>query len=415
MQPAEPTPAGDPVAPTGEPARTGELASPVAVIHDGDLDHNISAMAAWCAQQSVQLAPHGKTTMAPQIFRRQLDAGAWGLTVASAAQARVAVAAGARRVLLANEVVDPVSVAVLTGLLRDHPGLAVWVYIDSPDGALLLDTACRTTGLADDPGVSARLSVLLELGEAGLRAGLRTDAEALDLARFTAARTGLRLAGAAGFEGVLGSDGAAGDAVARFCRRLVAVTGQLARVGLLTVTAQQPAVVSAGGSTYYDVVARELGHVHDVVGPSRPVEVVLRSGCYVTHDHGLYARSAPAARGASGPELRPALQVWARVLSRPEPTRAVLDAGRRDLSYDAELPVPLWIGQTPARRRPLRATVEALSDQHTWLGLGPDTSVAVGEWVGLGISHPCSTFDRWRELLLVDDDASILGTVETCF
>ena len=402
MQPAEPAPIGD-------------MASPVAVIHDGDLDHNITAMAAWCAQQSVQLAPHGKTTMAPQIFRRQLAAGAWGLTVASAVQARVAVVAGARRVLLANEVVDPVSVAVLAGLLRDHPELAVWVYIDSPDGALLLDTACRTTGLAGDPGVSARLSVLLELGEAGLRAGLRTDAEALDLARFTATRTGLRLAGTAGFEGVLGSDGAAEDAVARFCRRLVSVTGQLAREGLLTVTAQQPAVVSAGGSTYYDVVARELGHVHDVVGPGQPVEVVLRSGCYVTHDHGLYARSAPAARGGSGPALRPALQVWARVLSRPEPTRAVLDAGRRDLSYDAELPVPLWIGQTPAHRRPLRATVEALSDQHTWLGLGPDTSVAVGEWVGLGISHPCSTFDRWRELLLVDDDASILGTVETCF
>jgi len=396
-------------------ARPEDLASPVAVIHEGDLGHNISAMAGWCAERSVHLAPHGKTTLAPEIFRRQLEAGAWGLTVASASQAQVAVAAGARRVLLANEVVDPVSVAVLAGLLRDHPDLAVWVYIDSTDGARLLDTACHATGLAGDPAAAARLSVLLELGEAGLRAGVRTDVEALDLARFTAARTGLRLAGAAGFEGVLGSDGAAGAAVARFCRRLVSVTGQLAREGLLAATAQQPAIVSAGGSTYYDVVAHELSGVHEVAGTDHPVEVVLRSGCYVTHDHGLYARSAPAARGGSGPALRPALQVWARVLSRPEPTRAVLDAGRRHLSYDAGLPVPLWIGGTPARRRPLRATVEALSDQHTWLDLGPDTSVAVGEWVGLGISHPCSTFDRWRELLLVDDDASILGTVATCF
>ncbi len=395
----------------------GQWSSPVAVVSEGDLRHNIAAMAGWCAERGVRLAPHGKTTMAPAIFRRQLAAGAWGLTVASTVQARVAVAAGARRVLLANEVVDPVSVAVLAGLLREHPDLATWVYVDGTAGALLLDTACRTTGLADDPDVEGRLSVLLELGEPGLRAGVRSDPEALRLARFLVDRTGLRLAGVAGFEGVLGSAGEAPEAVAEFCRRIVSVTARLAREGLLAqgTGRRHPTIVSAGGSTYHDVVAQELSRVHELPELSGRVEVVLRSGCYVTHDHGIYARSGPAARGGDGPALRPALQVWARVLSRPEPTRAVLDAGRRDLSFDAGMPVLLWVGPTPARRRVVAASVVSLSDQHTWLELAPDTALAVGEWAGLGISHPCSTFDRWRELLLIDDDGGIVDHLETRF
>ena len=84
----------------------GEFPLPVLTLRREAVNHNISTMAAWCVEQNVLLAPHGKTTLAPELFRRQLDAGAWGLTVFCARQAELAIGAGAKRVIVASEVVD---------------------------------------------------------------------------------------------------------------------------------------------------------------------------------------------------------------------------------------------------------------------------------------------------------------------
>ena len=67
------------------------------------------------------------------------------------------------------------------------------------------------------------------------------------------------------------------------------------------------------------------------------MRTIIRSGCYLTHDDGLYARTSPLA-GDRG--LLPALQVWAQVVSRPEPDLALLTMGRRDVSFDQDIPVP---------------------------------------------------------------------------
>jgi D-serine deaminase-like pyridoxal phosphate-dependent protein len=96
-------------------------------------------------------------------------------------------------------------------------------------------------------------------------------------------------------------------------------------------------LVSAGGSSYFDRVVAQLG-------PDRfsfPVQTILRSGCYLTHDHGIYRRTSPFdGRGSpTGPRLRPAFELLASVLSRPEPTLAIVGFGRRDVPIDDRLPV----------------------------------------------------------------------------
>src|SRR5690606_17276548 len=145
-------------------------------------------------------------------------------------------------------------------------------------------------------------------------------------------------------------------------------------------------IVTAGGSAHFDRVAAVLGPLSD------RAEVVLRSGSYVVHDHGFYARLTPTARGGDGPSLLPALTARARVLSRPEPGRAILDVGRRDVPFDQDLPLPLGVEG---------ARCSQISDQHLFV-TGEVASLGVGDVVELGLSHPCTAFDKWKLIPVVD-------------
>jgi D-serine deaminase-like pyridoxal phosphate-dependent protein len=142
---------------------------------------------------------------------------------------------------------------------------------------------------------------------------------------------------------------------------------------------------------------------------------VLRSGCYLVHDHGMYAHGTPAADGVpDAPRFAAALHVWARVVSTPEPALALVDAGRRDLSHDAGLPVPLERIRDGDRLPLAGAVVDALSDQHAFVR-HPGLDLRPGDLVRLGISHPCTTLDRHRALYLVDGDDRVVGVTRTNF
>ncbi|MQA01188.1 MAG: amino acid deaminase [Streptosporangiales bacterium] len=390
----------------------GTVASPFAVLRERALVGNIAAMQDWCRRHGAELAPHGKTTMAPDIFARQLTAGAWGLTAASPAQARVALAAGARRVLIANQVTDVAGIRWLGATLARDYDLGLWCYVDSVDGVALLDR-----GLRGQLPVGTRLNVLLEVGVDGGRTGVRDEETAIRVARAVTESSWLRLSGVAGYEGVAASRAAKGAescAVIDFCRRMHAVAVDLVQAGLVQPEPDRPLLVTAGGSAYFDDVAAVLVDDDSLTGV--PKTVVLRSGAYVTHDEGLYARTTAVARGGDGPELTPAFEVWGRVLSRPEPTRAVVDVGRRDAPYDQDLPAPRW--RKPAAGGPssdLQGVGAHLNDQHCFIDLPADEPLAVGEWVGFAISHPCTAFDKWNLVLLLDDSGHVIQELPTRF
>ncbi|HEY6296512.1 MAG TPA: alanine racemase, partial [Streptosporangiaceae bacterium] len=227
-----------------------------------------------------------------------------------------------------------------------------------------------------------------------------------------------RVAGVAGYEGSLGPPWQPEtlEAVAGFCRRLRGLADALAAtIGGGAGRDGEQLIVTAGGSVYYDIVARELTAPGAV-----PVTVVLRSGCYLTHDHGVYARSSPANRGVAGaPDLRPALELWAQVVSRPEPGLALLGAGRRDVAFDADLPIPLRVLRRDGSRSGVSASdgwqVTDLNDQHAYLHLPEDAALAPGDVVGFGISHPCTTLDKWRVVMVLNDDDRVIDAVHSFF
>jgi D-serine deaminase-like pyridoxal phosphate-dependent protein len=181
-----------------------------------------------------------------------------------------------------------------------------------------------------------------------------------------------------------------------------------------------PVVLTAGGSAYFDEVADVLAPRRDLQGAGgREVEVLLRSGAYITHDDGFYQAISPLAR--TGRPFHAAIHGWATVVSRPEPGLALVDAGRRDLPYDEGLPIPQAIRPFRAATAvPLEgAVVSALNDQHAFVRLPEAAAVEVGDVIRFGLSHPCTTFDKWRALAVVDDalaaEPRVLGLIETTF
>ena len=358
-----------------------EFGTPLLTLDAGALDHNVRAMARWADAAGVALAPHGKTTMAPRLWQRQLDAGAWGITVANLPQLRVARAFGVGRVMLANALLDPAGLAWLSAELDAHPELEFVSWVDSPRSVELMDTALRAAG-ARRP-----VDVCVELGGPHGRTGVRDDGDARALAAAVRAAPALRLAGGAGDEGAFAHDASSESrrAVDSYLRRMADLFGALA------FETDEP-IVTAGGSAFFDQVVDVLGGTGG--------RVVLRSGAYIVHDDGFYRDISPFSRGAGGGvRLRSAMHGWARVVSRPEPALALLDAGKRDLPFDEGLPEPQLVrgeGAQPVAD----ARVTALNDQHAFLA---GASVEVGDVVRLGLSHPCTALDKWTLIPVLDD------------
>jgi len=393
----------------------GETSFPAAVLKTSALHHNLDWMRRFCEQYGATLAPHGKTTMSPQLFGAQLANGAWGITLASATQVQIAHRFGVRRVLLANQLVAPADIRSVLALMHGDPDFEFFALVDSQAGVQRLAQAVAAHGLARP------LPLLVELGLPGKRAGCRSGAEAMAVARAVAAAPGLQLAGIEGYEGLLGSDDHDADveAVGAFVGQLASLVHQADEERLFGGT---QILLSAGGSAYFDLVARGFAGIK---GLSLPVRPVLRSGCYLTSDHGSYLRligELNQREHATADGLRPALEVWSMVQSRPEPTLAILTMGKRDASYDIDLPIPLFSHRpgpgAPAALPPGCAIVK-MNDQHAYLQLPPGdplcAALAVGDLVGCGISHPCTTFDKWPLLLAVDDDYAVHYAVNTFF
>jgi D-serine deaminase-like pyridoxal phosphate-dependent protein len=391
----------------------GTLPLPQAVIKDTALAHNHAWMRDFTSATGVLLAPHGKTTMAPQIFAQQLAAGAWGITVATVQQLALCVGFGIRRVIMANQLVGAHAVAEVIRLREQHPDLEFYFLIDSTAQLQLIEAQARK----QQP--SRRLTALLELGVVGGRTGCRTEEEALALAKAIAASTTVELAGIECYEGLQITGDSARDAA--FVAGLMETVHRVALAcDGARLFAGPSIILSAGGSAAFDIVARELP-----TRLSKPVQTILRSGCYVTHDSGFYARMLENVKVRSGaawqarPGLRPALEVWAQVQSRPEPGLALLTMGKRDASFDLDLPHVQWHFRSGPDTLPQPAPAEwkisAMNDQHAYLRVPVEADLRVGDLIGSGISHPCTTFDKWRALFTVDDGYRVTGAILTFF
>ncbi len=381
---------------------------PFVVLDEEAVEHNLRTMADWCAERGVALAPHGKTTMAPQLFERQLQHGSWGITCANAGHLRIYRAFGVSRILLANQLLDPSGLRWLAAELDADDDFEFVCWVDSVRGVELMTEALR--------GARRKVDVLVELGAEGGRTGVRDTDTALAVAEAAHASPALRLRGSGGYEGALShhTDEKSLRLISSYVDGLRELVFAFNDKGLLDDAGQ--IIVTGGGSAYFDRVADEL--TKDWGGLD--VLPILRSGAYVTHDDGFYRVISPlgeSPRIDGVASFRPALRAWAQVTSKPTDELALLTIGKRDASFDEGMPEPRLIRKGDGPPSALEGhAIQKMNDQHAFLTLPPGSPVEVGDWIALGLSHPCTVFDKWPLIPVVGPDGeTVLDFVRTHF
>jgi D-serine dehydratase len=400
----------------------GDLMFPVLALRDGRMRQNLRVLRDFARHHQVDLAPHGKSTMSPQLYQDQLEVGgAWGITAATVQQCAVVAASGVPNVIVANEIVGRANVAQLAGLKRAYPRTAIYSLVDSRE---VVEQLVRHGGPALAPGT--RFQVLLELGYAGGRTGARTMERALAVLDAVRAHPDvLELAGIECYEGTINLDGADETirAVDHFLEFVLEVLGRARQLDAFKGRAET--LLTAGGSSYFDRVAATFTPARRGLG----TRVVLRGGSYLTYDHGFYRRKMgelrhrggiATAAGALDPTvaLQPALELWALVQALHDPSTAIMTMGIRDLPYDLGYPVPL---RQYRDGRPLAEVADTgyaivnSNDQHSYLRYPAGADIRIGDLFAFGISHPCTAFDKWDVLYRVDEAFNVIGAVKTFF
>jgi len=400
----------------------GDLMFPVLALRDTRMRQNLRVLRDFARHHQVDLAPHGKSTMSPQLYQDQLEiGGAWGITAATVQQCAVVAASGVSNVIIANEIVGRANVAQLAGLKRAYPRTAIYSLVDSVEVVAQL---VRHGGPALAPGT--RFQVLLELGYAGGRTGARTMERALAVLDAVRAHADvLELAGIECYEGTINLDGADEtiQAVDRFLEFVLEVLGRARQLDAFKGRAET--LLTAGGSSYFDRVAATFTPARR--GPG--TRVVLRGGSYLTYDHGFYRRKMGELRHRGGiataagvldptVALQPALELWALVQALHDPSTAIMTMGIRDLPYDLGYPFPL---RQYRDGRPLAEVADTgyaivnSNDQHSYLRYPAGADIRIGDLFAFGISHPCTAFDKWDVLYRVDEAFNVIGAVKTFF
>ena len=364
---------------------------PIMVLKETALKQNIDRMARFCKSVGAELAPHVKTTMSPQIAQMQVSAGAYALTIANFWQAEIFRNYGFKKLIIANEILDPAAIEAIS-ILNAKNKAEIIFYVDSLAGLDIIKKHTPSNG---------KQNLFIEIGTDMGRGGVRDLDLAVAIAKNISEDDRLNLRGVTGFEGAVPNAARTEqgeNSVTEFCKKIVEAAKRI-----YLYKSSYEFIISAGGSAYFDIVAKELSKFDE------PIILLLRSGGYVTHDSRYYEEIYPF-KGSNDAFL-PAIEVWAQIISAPEKGFGVLNLGKRDVGCDLHNPIPIL--KYDGKLSKFSGEVEKLNDQHGFLR--SNQNFAVSELIGLGISHPCTTFDKWRLIPLVNDNYDVVDCIHTFF
>jgi len=390
-------------------ALNGDLLTPLLVLKESALAHNIELMSEFCRENNVLHAPHAKTPMSPQLAWQLVDAGSWGTTVATIDQVRVMRKYGPNRLFLANQLVERQALRWIASEHDSDPEFDFFCLVDSDDGVELMDSVLKQARL------SRPLKVLIEVGMPGGRGGCRDIEAVARTAEAIAKSETMTLVGVEIYEAMAAKGNTLAEKINAVDEALAFARQSFEFVRQNQLIARSGQILSAGGSLYFDRVVAAFEHYR----PDPEVSIVLRGGCVVTHEIGDNDHVSPlAGRSVESNTLKQALELWALVISRPEKGLAVLNFGKRDAPFDKGKPVAFSVRSYEGDIRELTEplTIRSINDHHTVIETGPaHGDLAVGDLVGFHVAHPCTAFDKWRLVPVVDDTYTVTDGIVTFF
>ena len=384
---------------------------PAMVVKKSHIINNAKWMQEYANKAGVKLAPHGKTTMCPELFKIQIDEGAWGMTLANAFQVRVAHAHGINKILMANQLVGKQNIKVILDELKSDAQLEFYCLIDNIDNIRALAECCR------EENMQQPLNLLIEIAPAHGRAGVRTSCEVIELAQEIKKHSPwIRLSGIECYEGVIHCENPV-PVVNEFLHFVAKTAVEVEELDLYDA---DKLILTGGGTVFFDRVSEILTKT-----PLKtPFEVLIRPGCYLSHDSGIYDEfqkelvERDAIAKTIDSDLESAIEVLTYVQSIPEPGLAILTMGKRDVSFDSGLPNPAKLYRINEKNLQVLCNnweLSDLNDQHAFLKFPKEENLTVGDIIISQVSHPCLTFDKWQAIALVDENYEVVDTLKTYF
>ena len=311
-----------------------DMPMPIMVLKQDQLNHNLKTFAEYLKNNNLYISPHGKTTMSPQLFSTQLDHGAWGITAGAINQIQVMYQYGVKRILLANQLLGKSHLETISNYINNDKDFSFYCFVDSVDQFNNIRKNLNDTKLINP------INLLPEIGAQNGRTGIRSKKAFLELVdEITKDKSNnFSFAGISSYEGIAAVAMKGSQAVHDFCSFIEDIilsipSNHFSKINELIIT--------SGGSTHFDIVGERFSKLELSV----PIKILLRSGCYITHDHGPYLEALKTAQEDKNRQwdqsLKPALEIWSYVQSIPETNLAFLTMGKRDAPYDAGLPKPL--------------------------------------------------------------------------
>ena len=326
-----------------------EIDTPALLIDLDVFEANIRTMADFFKTVNAELRPHAKTHKTPIIAHKQLEAGAIGITCAKLGEAEAMVHAGIRDVLIANQVVGSQKIARLINLSKNSE---IMVAVDDTDNVDQLSAAAEAKGVT--------LRVLIEVSTGMGRCGAMPGEPTLTLAQHILKSKGLK------FEGLMGYEGhtvARPDLIERKIETGKAVELLIDTKHFLEDNGIAVRIMSGGGTG-----------THAITG-SYPEMTEIQAGSYVFMDSTYHNVEGV------GERFPCSLTLLTTVVSRPEPTRVIVDSGMKVLTKEFGIPQPLAEG----------LEMRGLSEEHGTMDAEPSVDLKPGDKVEILPSHCCTT------------------------
>lgn len=343
--------------------RKQDIDTPALLLDMDIFETNIRAMADYFYDKKARLRPHIKSHKAPEIAKRQIRAGAIGITCAKLSEAEVMAAAGIPGILIANEVVGPAKIPKL---------------IELAERTDIIVAVCEKENIVELAQVAkdkaTRLNVVIEVEVGMNRCGVMPGKDTVELAQYILARKRLNFRGIMGYEGH-----AIGIEDTRLRKeKAIESAGLLAgTAGLLRQAGIDVEIVSAGGTGTYDTMGNYPGITE------------LQAGSYCLMD-ASYAKYENVAD-----RFRCAATIYGMVISRPADNRIVIDAGLKAMSTDMGIPHPTDKNIAPGE----------IHEEHFCLELkNPASGIRTGDKIELIPTHACTTVNLYDKFYCVRGD-----------
>jgi 3-hydroxy-D-aspartate aldolase len=296
----------------GESRSRQALATPAVILDLDDFEFNVKTMAKLCKQAGLSLRPHAKTHKSVEIAKRQIAAGALGISVATLREATVMVGAGLPGVLLTTPLFGTVKIGLLAELAGQSPGFMV--AVDSPAYVAALEKAMRECGKT--------LAVLVDIDIGMGRTGVPDLNGALKLIKRVQSSNVLELAGLQSYSGMVQHIEKAADRARVYGRQLKHIEAVLNAAARTGFTAR---IVSGGGTGTFDTDRRAGLFTECQCGSYAFMDIEYE-------DVQLFARG-------SNP-YRTALFIQCSVVSNHVPGLPTIDGGFKCFSMDGPIPRP---------------------------------------------------------------------------